>query len=127
MLGLGDTAGVRAPIRHVTAVAYDGDKMVMIFPDEGGWEWVKSCYLYRNAGRLQEGAVPVTRRKFERMVNQMPTKLLYENEKNHDSETERPYTEHVQRRGDIGASVSMDTTTEMDFRLTDLQTLLSQK
>lgn len=71
-VGLGDKPGVRAPIRRVTVIHYDGNKMATVQAACGAIEWIKAGYLYGNRARLMEGAVTISRRKLERMVSTRP-------------------------------------------------------
>ena len=66
---LGDTAGQKAPIRHVTVLSYDGNKYATVSLD--GYDVtssVKAGYLYRRCGRLGQ-VKQINRRKLERMVS----------------------------------------------------------
>ena len=67
MLELGDIACQKAPIRHVRALHYDGNKYVAVQTECGHIEEIKRGYLYGKPGRC--GTVPVINgRKLERMI-----------------------------------------------------------
>ena len=64
---LGDTPGVKAPIRHVNVYSYDGNKYASVsFPDRGDVLSVKIGYLYSQPGRYGQVKC-VNPRKIERM------------------------------------------------------------
>lgn len=93
---LGDVAGQKAPIRHVTVVKYDGDKYVTIsVKDCPTVLSVKAGYLYSKPGRL--GSVPkVNIRKLERMGD---GKIARENDRwrSASARAERQFMETLRR------------------------------
>jgi hypothetical protein len=51
---LGDTPGVKAPIREARCIAYDGDKYATVMFENGTIADVKRGYLYTMPGRCGE-------------------------------------------------------------------------
>lgn len=63
---LGDPPGVKAPIRHVNVIDYDGGLYAKVsFENNGSVLPVKAWYLYRRPGRLGQ-VKQVNPRKLER-------------------------------------------------------------
>jgi hypothetical protein len=69
IIELGDVSGLKAPIRHLHILAYDGDKYATV--EVVGTKVItniKAGYLYKKPGRY--GSVKIiNRRKLERMIN----------------------------------------------------------
>jgi len=62
---LGDVEGLRAPIREIEVLDYDGDKYCNIVV-EGHKDSIKSGYIYNTPGR--SGEVPcITRRQLHQL------------------------------------------------------------
>jgi len=57
IIELGDTPYVRAPIREVEILYYDGDKYCRVLVD-GVEKEIKAGYLYRGPGRCDEAPYP---------------------------------------------------------------------
>lgn len=65
---LGDTAGQKAPVRHVNVVRFDGNKYATVsFEHCGDFLSVKAGYLYSKKGRYGQ-VKQVSFRKLERMI-----------------------------------------------------------
>ena len=64
---LGDVAGQRASIRHVSVLCYDGDKYSTVQTPCGLVKSIKRGYLYSQKTRL-DFAKTINCRKLERMI-----------------------------------------------------------